>query len=321
MISFPFSFENKAIALAKISEKPLEIEIGSSDYLEILNICLKNSLIGERAEFRIYQNYKNFEVLCKMNNIKLSNETIQKRLENEEINFIKIEIELCKVTPKPYQSRSNILNSQNLKSYRNDIFKKCENLKETADTFFKSGQYDEALEVYEKLSKMVNFEYGKEGEEKDFTDLKKRILMNFAYCSYKAKKFEQSVKISKWILSEIEDDNYKILFRLGMVYFDQGQFSEALGVFKRALNCVLEGSADYKNSKKKVNSCMKMMRNKDNLMRKKMAEAIKRDEVQAGDEIEMEKSRADEFDKEKLLGEGNFSVISFLFFFEFFKIL
>lgn len=137
--------------------------------------------------------------------------------------------------------------------------------------------------------------------------------MNYAYCCYKGKNYKKSIEISNWILSEIEDDNFKILFRLGMAYYDDGQFKESLEIFKRASGCVKENSNEFKDTKKKINSCLKKIKGKDNEIRKKITEAIKRDDTKSGEEIEMESSRSDEFERIKLLGEGNFSVKSIFF--------
>lgn len=305
MTSFPFSSESRALALAKLTEKPLELTIGSSDYLRIVENCLKNSLIGERAEFRISPENSEFELLCKLNNIDYDKNCNY----DEKVYFAKIEIELCKVTPNSVNESTSEKMRKNKE--QKEIYEEVLNLKNEADSNFKSGNLEKAIEIYKEISILLSFEYNEskldnEGKE-SLDDIKLKTFMNYSYCCFKNKDFENSINLSKFIIEELDDTNFKVYFRLGLVYFEDKKYRSAIEVFKIACELVDKESGEFKDTKKKINLCMREIKKRDFEERKRIQDAMfKRDDVP--EEVEIVKSRADDFEKIELLGEGNFSV-------------
>ncbi|XP_069505388.1 peptidyl-prolyl cis-trans isomerase FKBP8 isoform X2 [Ambystoma mexicanum] len=99
-----------------------------------------------------------------------------------------------------------------------------------ADYVLAINSYDIALRVIRSSSK-VDFT---PEEEAELLDVKVKCLNNLAASQLKLDHFEAALKSCNLVLEQ-QPDNVKALFRKGKVYAQQGEYSEAIPILKRAL--------------------------------------------------------------------------------------
>ncbi|XP_077128042.1 peptidyl-prolyl cis-trans isomerase FKBP8 [Ranitomeya variabilis] len=99
-----------------------------------------------------------------------------------------------------------------------------------ADYVFAINSYDIALRIVNSSSK-VDFTHEEEGE---LLDVKMKCLNNLAASQLKLDHFEAALKSCNVVLEQ-QPENIKALFRKGKVLAQQGEYSEAIAILRKAL--------------------------------------------------------------------------------------
>ncbi|KAG9463342.1 hypothetical protein GDO78_021942, partial [Eleutherodactylus coqui] len=99
-----------------------------------------------------------------------------------------------------------------------------------ADYVFAINSYDIALKIVNSSSKV---EFTSE-EEAELLDVKMKCLNNLAASQLKLEHLEAALKSCNLVL-ETQADNIKALFRKGKVLAQQGEYSEAIAILRKAL--------------------------------------------------------------------------------------
>ena len=307
-MSFSFRPELKPFTMASATLNATTIKIGSSDFLEVVEKCLQHSKIGERAEYRITPLHRDFALLCNTHEIALEDKhTLQNLKKNVLKHYVRIEIEICQIQPDLTKFRHGLTLNELESATEAELLSKVENLKKSADSKFKQADFQAAITLYETAFKLVYLEEGPK-----FTDLKKRICMNLAFACHKTKAYERSIELSRWLIQSFGGEgssHFKILFRLGMTYFEVNRFKEAYNAWRQAQMCVKEGSREFEDTEKKIRVAQKKMAGERVVRQRRFADAIRQEDQRAESaSSEVKVNRVDDFEKVKLLGTGNFSV-------------
>ncbi|KAG8594403.1 hypothetical protein GDO81_001190, partial [Engystomops pustulosus] len=99
-----------------------------------------------------------------------------------------------------------------------------------ADYVFAINSYDIALKIVNSSSK-VDFT---PDEENELLDVKMKCLNNLAASQLKLDHFEAALKSCNMVLEQ-QPENIKALFRKGKVLAQQGEYSEAIAILRKAL--------------------------------------------------------------------------------------
>lgn len=99
-----------------------------------------------------------------------------------------------------------------------------------ADYVFAINSYDIALKIVNSSSKV---EFTPE-EEEALLDVKMKCLNNLAAAQLKLDHFEAALKSCSMVLEQ-QPENIKALFRKGKVLVQQGEYSEAIAILRKAL--------------------------------------------------------------------------------------
>ncbi|KAM4052936.1 peptidyl-prolyl cis-trans isomerase FKBP8 [Anomaloglossus baeobatrachus] len=109
--------------------------------------------------------------------------------------------------------------------------------RERGNFYYQNGNYMFAINCYDIALRIVNssskVDFTPE-EEGDLLDVKMKCLNNLAASQLKLDHFEAALKSCNMVLDQ-QPENIKALFRKGKVLAQQGEYSEAIAILRRAL--------------------------------------------------------------------------------------
>lgn len=145
IMSFPFKSETP-VSANLLHDQPFSCRIGRGECIEAIGLCCLQLAVGERAHFDISPKHKDFKKLVENNKWEITDSEIQ---ENPDKVFIRIEIELIKIN----RNDPTTINVWNMDE--SERLESGQTTKNEADASFKSGNLDEALELYERSLKIL----------------------------------------------------------------------------------------------------------------------------------------------------------------------
>jgi len=99
--------------------------------------------------------------------------------------------------------------------------------KEDGNIQFKQGNYQLALQIYERGVLIVNGTYGMdENDSAKMSKLEKELDLNMALCRIKLKQYPEAIENCKMVLN-FDKTNVKALFRKGQAYLLMGEYDQA----------------------------------------------------------------------------------------------
>lgn len=207
------------------TKAPVRLTVGAGEGQPLFERALPQCKIGERSEFKLGSNDKDFLGTLVWTEF---DEFLEHPIEvkNRPADFyIKLELEVCDIrSPKQRESTNVFELSTEEKRIR------AEDLKKKADGEFKNQNFQAASDLYSKAYKLVFFEDGAV-----FNDLKFRISSNLAFMNLKLKRYEDCINMNDQLIKfgyQVTDKTY---FRNGQAAEAYGRFEEAIKFYERAI--------------------------------------------------------------------------------------